>query len=211
MLEYLIELVNMFFLDYGAFGVFIGTVLEEIVAPIPSTLIIVSSSFFMLNSMPITLHSIAILLFYIAVPVGFGMTIGSSVIYGLCYYLGKPFVERYGKYIGLKWEDIDKFNNKISNQKRDYVAIYIARAVPVIPSVAISGFCGVVRYDLKKYLILTFIGGITRALVLGFIGWQFGTYYRDISMNMSNVEELLVAIIIVAIIAFIVYKYRKKR
>lgn len=209
-LEYLIELVNMFFMNYGALGVFIGTILEEIIAPIPSTLIIVTSSFFMLKSLPITLHSIAILLFYIAIPVGFGMTIGSSFIYGLCYYLGKPFVERFGKYIGLKWKDMEKFNSKISNQKRDYIIIYIARAVPVIPSVAISGFCGVVRYDLKKYLILTFLGGITRAFVLGFIGWQFGTYYREVSLHMSNIEELLVAIIIVAIIVFIIYKYKKK-
>lgn len=211
MLEYLTEIVNMFFMQYGALGVFIGTVIEEIIAPIPSTLIIIASSFFMLNSAPITLESVAKLIFFISLPVGFGMTIGSTIIYAACYYLGKPFVERYGKYLGLKWNDIKKFNDKISNQKRDYLYIYIARAVPVIPSVAISGFCGVVRYNLKKYLILTFFGGVTRAFILGFVGWQFGTYYKNISMGLSNIEEILVIIIIVAIIGYVVYKKKKSK
>lgn len=211
MLEYITEIVNMFFMHYGALGVFIGTVIEEIIAPIPSTLIIIASSFFMLDSAPITIESIAKLIFLISVPVGFGMTIGSTIIYGACYYLGKPFVEKYGKYLGLKWEDIKRFNEKISNQKRDYLYIYIARAVPVIPSVAISGFCGVVRYNVKKYLILTFLGGITRAFILGFVGWQFGTYYRNISTELSNVEEILVVIIIIAIIGYIIYKKKKAK
>lgn len=209
MLEYITEIVNMFFMQYGALGVFIGTVIEEIIAPIPSTLIIIGSSFFMLDSAPLTLESFFKLIFYIAVPVGLGMTIGSTIVYALCYYLGKPFVEKYGRFLGLRWEDIDRFNRKISNQKRDYAYIYAARAVPVIPSVAISGFCGVVRYDLKKYLILTFLGGITRAFILGFIGWQFGSYYRTISMQLSNIEEILVVLIAIAIVGYIIYKRRK--
>lgn len=209
-LESLTILINSFFMTYGALGVFVGTVIEEIIAPIPSTLIILGSSFFILNGLPITLESIGKLLISIALPVGLGMTIGSSVIYILCYYIGKPFVTKWGKYLGLNWEDIDKFNKKISNEKRDYLTIYIARAIPVIPSVAISGFCGVVRYNWKKYLSLTFLGGITRASILGFIGWQFGNYYTKIGVKMSILEEYLLILFIIAIVVYIIYKKRKK-
>lgn len=202
----------MFFMNYGALGVFIGTVIEEIIAPIPSTVVILASSFFMLHSLPISIESIGSLVLYIGLPVGFGMVIGSSVIYGLCYYLGKPFVSKWGKYLGLKWDDIEKFNRKISNQKRDSLAIYIARTVPVIPSVAISGFCGVVRYDFKKYIVLTFLGGFSRALILGFIGWQFGAYSQDISSQMDNLENIIIILVVIAVIAYIGYKkvYKKR-
>lgn len=202
----------MFFMNYGALGVFIGTVIEEIIAPIPSTVVVLTSSFFMLGNLPVDLGSILSLILYIGLPVGFGMVIGSSVIYGLCYYLGKPFVSKWGKYLGLKWDDIEKFKRKIDNQKRDSLLIYIARTVPVIPSVAISGFCGVVRYDFTKYVILTFLGGFTRAVILGFIGWQFGAYTQDISLQMDNLENIFIILIIIAVIGYILYKkvYQKR-
>lgn len=160
MLEYLTELVNMFFMNYGAVEVFTGTIIEERIAQIPSTLIIVASSFFILDSVPVSVETFLKLIFYIAVPAVLGMTIGSAIIYALCYGLGKPFIAKYGKYMGLKWDDINRFNEKISNRKRDYIHIYAISVLPVIPSVAISGFCGVVRHELKKYIVLRFSKGL---------------------------------------------------
>lgn len=206
MLESLITYVNSFFINYGIFGVFLGSLVEEVIAPIPSTLIIIGSSFFILKGQVISLVSIFTLLTEIILPVAAGMTIGSLFIYGLCYYLGKPFIVKWGKYLGLNWKDIEKTNKKLENQKRDNLAIFTVRAIPIIPSVAISGFCGIIRYDLKKYLILTFIGGAVRAGILGFLGWQFGNFYKEIAMELSNLEEILVIIIAIGIIGYIVYK-----
>ena len=64
-IEYITNIVNMFFMNYGALGVFIGTVIEEIIAPIPSTVVILASSFFMLHSLPISIESIGSLVLYI--------------------------------------------------------------------------------------------------------------------------------------------------
>lgn len=193
-------------MNYGVAGVFLGTVIEEIIAPIPSTIVILASSFFMLQNLPFNLDSFLILLINIGIPVGLGMVVGSSVIYAFCYYLGKPFVVKWGKYLGLKWSDIEKFNKKISNQKRDSFIVYISRTIPVIPSVAISGFCGVVRYNFKKYLILTFLGGMSRAVIVGFIGWQFGAYYKVIASHMNHMENIIFIIIILAIISYFTYR-----
>lgn len=209
-LEALTALVSQFFTDYGVIGIFLGTVLEEIIAPIPSTIVILGGSYFMMGALPITFDSVLKLILEIAIPVGLGMTIGSSVIYGLCYYLGKPFVVRYGKYFGLKWDEIENFSERINNQKRDYILIYVARATPIIPSVVISGFCGVVRYDAFKYLVLTFIGGVTRAIILGFIGWQFGVYTDAITARMDILENLVIIIVVIAIIYYIYTKKFKK-
>lgn len=209
MLENITSLLQNFFVDYGAIGVFIGSIIEEIIAPIPSTIIILGSSFFILEGQPIAINSIIHLLLNVAIPAGLGMTIGSLVIYGLCYYIGKPFITKWGKYLAINWKDIEKTNEKFQEQTRDELVLYGVRAIPVIPSVAISAFCGVIRYDLKKYILITFLGGLTRATMLGFIGWQFGNVYQEIGDQISFLEEIIVIAIVIGIIGYVLYNKRK--
>lgn len=198
-------------MDYGSIGVFIGSFIEEVIAPIPSTLVIITSSFFMLEGQTINPISLINLLLYIALPVALGMTLGSLVIYALCYYLGKPFVTKWGKYFTLNWERIEDANQRLEKQKSTNLAIFLIRAIPVIPSVVISAFCGIIRYDIKKYLTVTFLGGLVRAIILGFIGWQFGNMYTTIAAEISYLEEITIAIIIITLISYIIYrKYKKK-
>ncbi|MDL2246147.1 VTT domain-containing protein [Methanobrevibacter sp. OttesenSCG-928-K11] len=204
MLESLISLLESFFINYGALGVFIGSIIEEIIAPIPSTIVILGSSLFMLHELPLTLASFFDLFIQISLPAALGMTIGSLVIYFLCYYLGKEFIVRWGKYLTLNWEDIEKTNEKIENEKRGGLFLFGVRAIPVIPSVVISAFCGVMRYDIKKYILITFLGGFVRASILGFIGWQFGSFYESISTSISSIEEIVGFIIIIIIVAIFI-------
>ncbi len=209
MLENLTHLLQNFFVEYGAIGVFIGSIIEEIIAPIPSTLIILGSSFFILEGQAITTNSIANLIFNVSLPAALGMTIGSLFVYGLCYYIGKPFINRWGKYLAIKWEDIQKTEQKFEEQTKDEILLYGLRAIPVVPSVAISAFCGVIRYDLKKYIIITFLGGLTRATILGFLGWQFGNFYQEIASQISFLEEIVVIIIVFSLIVYILYNKKK--
>ena len=177
MIEEIIIQLQAIIIDYGAFGLFIGGLVKEII-PIPSTAIIMSSSFLLLKGQLIDINSILNLIFIIAIPVALGMTIGSLVTYIPCFYIGKPFIDRWGKYLSLKWENIERVEKKFENNSRDYLILYILRTTPVIPSAITSAFCGIIRYDFKKYLLITFLGGLTRAIILGFIGWQFGNFYE---------------------------------
>ena len=163
--------------SYGAIGLFISGVVKEFI-PIPSTAIILGSSFLLLKSQAITLNSVLDLLFIIAIPLSLGMTIGAIITYMLCFYIGKPFIDKWGKYVSLKWEDIEKMDKRFENTKKDYIVLYLIRVTPVVPSIILSAFCGVIRYDLKKYIIITFLGGLTRAIIFSFIGWQFGTVFQ---------------------------------
>ena len=177
MLEDIINQLQTIIVSYGSIGLFIGGVVKEFI-PIPSTAIIVGSSLVLLKGQAIAIDSVLNLLFTIAIPVSLGMTIGAIITYSPCFYIGKPFIDRWGKYISLKWEDIEKMDKKFENTKKDYMALYLIRTMPIIPSIILSAFCGVIRYDLKKYIIITFLGGLTRAMIFGFIGWQFGNVFQ---------------------------------
>jgi membrane protein DedA with SNARE-associated domain len=206
-LEEIILSFETFFLNYGALGVFLASIIEEIIAPIPSTLVIMGSSFLILKGYPFAVDSILRLLIYVVLPASAGVTVGSLFVYAIGYFLGSPFIKRWGKYMGVSWEDIEKAEGRFSSGHNDNLILFTLRAIPVVPSVAISIFCGFIRYRLRDYLIFTLLGSLVRGFILGILGWQFGMLYMEISQQISFLEEL---VLLVLVIVLAVYLYRRK-
>lgn len=195
-----------FIITYGSLGIFFGSILEEIIAPIPSTAVIMGSSFVIMENSPISFQAFERLFIYIALPAAAGVTIGSLFIYGIVYKAGKPFVDRWGKYLGLSWEEIEKTEEKYSKNNLMELSIFTARALPIVPSVVISAFCGFVKFDIKKYVSITFFGTLVRAFILGFLAWQFGRLYRQIESELAISEEIVIIGLLIAVIGFVIYK-----
>jgi membrane protein DedA with SNARE-associated domain len=191
---------------YGPIGVFLGSIVEEVIAPIPSTLVIMGTSFIFLKGSIISLDAFLKMFLYIVIPASLGVTIGSLVVYSIAYLAGKPFLVRWGKYLGISWQDIEKAEKRFNKSNSDGILLFIVRAFPVVPSVAINAFCGFVRFDIKRYLIITFLGTLVRATILGFIGWQFGSLYQLAAAKISYLEEISFLIMGIGIITFIIYK-----
>lgn len=200
--------LHSFLLTYGSLGIFIGSIIEEIIAPIPSTAVIFVSSAFILLDKPLNLNYIIDLILYVGIPAAAGMTIGSSVIYAIGHCIGKPFINKWGKYLGLDWESIEKLQEKFKETKNDDIFLFAIRAIPVVPSVVISGFCGVVRYNINEYIAITFFGSLIRASIIGFLGWQFGNHFDSISNTISQMENFVILIVIIAAI-YLLYKHGK--
>ncbi|MDO9045737.1 MAG: VTT domain-containing protein [Methanobacteriaceae archaeon] len=210
MLAELTTLIQNFIINYGSLGIFIASILEQIIAPIPSTAVIMGSSFFIMGNSPVSLFSLEKLFLFIALPVAFGVTIGALIIYGVVYKIGKPFVDRWGKFIGLSWEEIEKTEEKYSKSNSLLLFLFITWAVPIFPSVVISAFCGFIKFDIKKYIYVTFLGTLVKAFVLGFVAWQFGSLYSSLGPKMGISEDLVLIGLIIALIVIIIYKKRKK-
>jgi len=64
---------------------------------------------------------------------------------------------------------------------------------------------------LVKYVIITFLGTMVRAFILGFIGWQFGSMYQSVADEISYLEEITVAVILIAVILYFIYKKKLKK
>ena len=187
-----------------------ASIIEEIIAPIPSTLVIMGSSFLILKGYPIAVDSIMRLLIYVVLPASAGVTLGSLFVYAIGYFLGSPFIKRWGKYMGVSWDDIEKAEGRFSQGKSDNLILFILRAVPVVPSVAISIFCGFIRYRLRDYIMFTFLGSLVRGFVLGILGWQFGMLYLEISQQISFLEELVLLVLVIALAVYLYWRKTKK-
>lgn len=210
MLESLILFLETHILPLGAFGVFVASVIEEVVAPIPSALIMTMSGFIFVPK-GFYLDSIFILIFKVAIPAAFGVTIGSFFIYFLAKYGGKFFIEKWGRYIGLYWSDVEKIQNKLSGTKKDEILISSSRIIPFVPSVAVSAFCGIIQMNFFKYTAITLIGTFVRGILLATLGWQVGNLYQKYANFIGLIEKWVLLSTILVFLIFVVLKYRSKR
>ncbi len=189
MIETLVVYIQSIISQYGAWGVFLATIIEEIIAPIPSPVVPLAAGFFLL---PTTASFVEIALrgaLTVALPVSIGVSIGSSVIYALGFFGGKPVIEKSKRWTGIKWRDIEESEAQLTKGRGDEITLFVLRILPIVPGVGISGFCGVVRYPFKKFLAITCLGSFVRAFVLGILGWQAGELYATHVETISKFEK----------------------
>ena len=211
MIESLLVYIQSVIYEYGAWGVFFATLIEEIIAPIPSPLVPLAAGFFLL---PASISFAEIVLrgaFVIALPVSIGISIGSSLVYALGFFGGKPVIEKSKRWTGIKWQDIEKLEVRFTRGKSYEIALFILRLLPIVPGVAISGFCGVVRYPFEKFIIITCLGAFFRAFVLGIIGWQVGELYATYADMILKFEKYIILVIFSSLLSFLVYYYISKK
>ncbi len=198
-------------MNYGALGVLFGSILEQIIAPIPSSIVVLGSSFFIMKGNPLSFDAIGRLYFNVIFPAALGITLGSLVYYYLSYRIGTPFIERSGKYLGVSVEDVQKVEKRVEESRYDNLFLFAARCIPIIPSIAINLFCGLIKYPLKKYLVITFFGAMIQATILGIVGWQLGNAYLVYVNNINILTDIITVIIILVILYYVFKKRREKK
>lgn len=207
----IIETMESLIISNTSLAVFLGCILEQIIVPIPASLIVLSSTFLVLKGTSFSLAALGILFTKIVIPASLGITLGSLVYYVLAYKLGMPFIERTSKYLGISVEDVEDVGKKVDESYYDELFIFLARCVPVIPSIAVNLFCGLIKYDLKKYLIITFLGSTVQILGWGLLAWFSGNIYLLLENKISDIGNIITLIFILIVIYFVIMKRREMK
>ncbi len=210
MIHSFITFIEQIVIPFGAFGVFFAEIIEEIVVPIPSALVLFTSGFILLQG-EISYEFFKDLIFIITIPGAVGLTLGSTFIYYLGYKGGKPFIEKYGKYFEVSWQEVLDFDEKLNKSKYDEYIFVFARILPLVPSSVIAMFAGVTRMPLKKYLTLTLIGAIIKSFVYGYVGYKVGDLYRVYAEKISKFENIGLVFIFLSGVIFIAYRIYTRR
>ena len=200
-----------FIVSYGPWAVFGGSILEQIVTPIPSSVVVLGASFFLMKGVAMSAGSLQTMFFNISIPAALGVTLGSLLYYGISYKIGIPFVERAGKYLGVSVEDLEGVEKRVKESRYENLFLFTARCVPVIPSIAISLFCGLIRYNPRNYVLITFFGAMVQASILGIIGWQFGNFYLTLSEGLSFIDNIILVVLILMVVIFVLKKRSEKK
>lgn len=215
-MESLIQAIAPLVATYGVLGVFFLSLIEEIVAPVPSSLALMAAGFFLIPQ-GLSFGEIVIpALLQVILPATLGLTLGSLFVYSVAYLGGKPLIVRWGKLFGVTWEKLERAEARFTAGRTDEVLIFALRAVPVTPNFLISAVCGLVRYPVKEFLLLTLFGGMVRAILMGFLGWSVGAAYVQYAEQLSELTNLIAIavtafIVVVALVLIFRRKFRLER
>lgn len=213
MLVPLIQFVQSVLVPLGFWGVFTGSVLEEVIAPIPSAIVQLTAGFLFLHG-PFTFGLFLRLIFIVAIPAAVGVVLGSLIFYYVGKLIGPPFVNRFGKYVGLSMTDVEKLQRYFEKGRRNALFVFSFRALPVVPSVAVAFFSGFVRVALPTYIIWSFFGVVVRTAILALIGWWAGnlyTKYIDVVNQFELIFWILIAGAIVIGVFLLLRRARKNK
>jgi membrane protein DedA with SNARE-associated domain len=100
-----------------------------------------------------------------------GCVIGSWVAYYAGMYGGRPFIEKYGRYILLSRHDLDLADRWFA--KYGELIVFTARLLPAIRTF-IAFPAGVARMNITRFTIYTFAGSLPWCLGLAYVGQKLG-------------------------------------
>jgi membrane protein DedA with SNARE-associated domain len=196
---------------HGQLSVFIGVMIEQIIVPIPSPLIIMGAgAILILPGLSIPSAFLQIL-WVIVLPGSIASTLGSYIGYVISFYGGKALVVRLQRLLDVDWNQIERLEKRFQG-KKEALSIFLSRAIPVFPISLVSIFAGLLRVPVKPFTIYTFLGSIFRCFFLGFFGWWIGATYEKAATRLDSLETVVSILMLVGMsIAFgyLYYKFRR--
>lgn len=148
----------------SALWIFVIFILGEAVAFLPMLMVLTSPVIFLKGSLTFVLITKIFLL--VALPVGLGVSIGSLWLYGLAYWGGRPAVEKFGKYLYISWNDVEKMEERLKNSRYDEGLLLGLRIIPFLPTLPVSVAAGFLHMRVWPYLIYTAIGMTIRTMLM---------------------------------------------
>ena len=121
---------------------------------------------------------------------------------------GKPLVRKWGRYVLVTQGDVDRAERFLAG--RGAWAIPVGRMLPFIRAFT-SIVAGLVRIPAGRFGVLSLIGTVIYATVLSSLGYALGSEWTKVSHGLSIVGYALFAIVVIAVVGFVVYRLRQFR
>jgi membrane protein DedA with SNARE-associated domain len=189
---------------YGPWSVFIGVIIESVIVPIPSPLIIMGAGFVLINADLKFFEALTPIVLQIVLPGSIASTLGAYIGYGIGYFGGKPMIDRWKRFLGFSWSDVESMERRFKDSGVK-ASIFFLRALPIFPLSVISAAAGLLRLPLKQFSLWTFYGTIPRCLLLAYLGWGLGETYQGIAKGIDRAESIVSAVLIILTIVAIIW------
>ncbi len=171
--------------------VMVGGMIEEIVAPIPSPLVAT------LAGSIASAQNLGVYYFlWICALASASKTLGAWLFYILGDKLEDVAVPRFGKYIGVRHEDLEHFGEHFQGTWKDGFILVLLRSIPVMPSTPISLLCGILKINLHTFFVATYVGFSIRIGIFMVLG-STGLAAMESLMGGLDTAETLVQLVIV--------------
>jgi membrane protein DedA with SNARE-associated domain len=182
----------------GYLGIVITMALESACIPLPSEVVMPFSG---------ALAAKGDFSFWAVVLCGsLGNLIGSIIAWWVGMKGGRPFIERYGRYVLLSEHSLETAERWFS--KHGEATVFFSRMLPIVRTF-ISLPAGIGRMPFAKFCFFTLIGAIPWNWLLTYIGFKLGEGWDTTYSHYYHDFQLVIAALILAGFAwFIVHHIR---
>lgn len=191
---YFLSLIDHF----GYLGLYVVMTLANIGMPIGSELILPAA-----GALAAT-HHLSSPWIAVAVALGGELT-GQSIGYAVGRFGGRPFVDRYGKYVRFHHAELERVDGFF--RRWGSFAIFICRFVPVIRGI-MGVPAGIAEMPLPKFYAWTFLGSLIFCTGFVLLGFYLGDHAAVVSEAFKKYSILIAAVVVVALIAYFLVKKR---
>lgn len=182
-----------------------GGLIEEIVAPIPSPLIMMSAGSFVVAQNKTFLY--LILLSFLA---GVGKTVGSWLIYWVSDKAEDVVMTRFGKFLGISsHKDVEWLGDLFDESWKDDLILIFLRVMPIFPGAPVSAAAGFIKLNMKSFIRATFIGTSLRSLLFGAMGYWGISHSSQILSIIDQLETVGLVLFALAGVAVLIFLAKK--
>ncbi len=185
----------------GYLGVGLGMAIESAMVPLPSELILPFGGFMVSDPTKVEPLTKGPWLFWVVVIVATaGNTVGSIVGYAIGAYGGRPFLQRWGKYLLIREHEIELADHFFT--KYGAATAFFSRMLPVVRTF-ISFPAGVARMPLGKFILYSTLGALPWSIALVYAGQQLGANWTNIRHALQPFDMAIAVVVVVGVVAFI--------
>ncbi len=203
MLENLFAVLTTFIIHIisstGYAGVAILMAIESACIPLPSEIIAPFAGYLAFTG--------RFTLWGVVIAGGVGSMVGSYITYEIGKYGGRPFVEKYGKWILISKHDLDIADNFFA--KYGNLSTFIGRMLPVVRTF-ISLPAGIARVKLPPFLIYSFVGSVIWTYILAYFGMKLGENWSTLRDKLHGFDTAIIVLLVLFVVWWI-YRHIKNR
>lgn len=191
MLHEIIDFIVKTVGDLGYWGIFMMMFLESSFFPFPSEVVMIPAGYLAYKGE---------MNLFLAVFAGIAGSLAGAVFnYFLAMRFGRVFIQRYGKYVLIKEETLQKMEDFFA--KHGHISTFSGRLIPAVRQY-ISLPAGLAKMNLLKFSLYTSLGAGIWVLILALLGYFIGHNQELIS---EYLRIIIVAILVLLAIFILIY------
>jgi membrane protein DedA with SNARE-associated domain len=198
----ILNFINSIYQSIGWPGVVVLMAIESACIPIPSEIIMPLAGWMLIEEAGLSPWFLVLA----GVCGGLGNVIGSWISYWVGAKGGLPLLRRYGKYILITHDDLDRANLWFA--KYGNIITLIARFVPAVRTF-ISLPAGIARMKLFKFTLYALIGSFIWSVGLAYGGYALGKNWQSLREAMRPFDLPIVIAVLLLIAFYFWWKLRK--
>ena len=202
-----IPFLNGLYGAVGYLGVTVAMAIESAMVPLPSELILPYAGFLVSDPTklePLTRGPWSFWIVVLAATIG--NTLGSLVGYAIGAWGGRPFLQRWGRYLLIRQHDLDLADRFFA--RYGPATAFFSRLLPLVRTF-ISFPAGVARMPLGMFIAFSTAGAFLWSILLVWAGVQLGARWEDIRRALQPFDLLIAFAVFGLFVLFIWWRVRR--